>query len=59
MPAVGSPSSANPAGTVSMVNASGSQLGTSSHVSGVDARASGSGRSEYAEAMVRSFAFWL
>ena len=55
----GSPSRANRSGTVPMVNASGSQPGTSDQVRGVDTRASGVGRMEYAEATVRSLAFWL
>ena len=46
-------------GTVSTVKSAGSQSGTSSQSSGVDTRASGSGRTEYAEQVVRSFAFWL
>ena len=41
------------------VNSSGRRTRTSSQSSGVDTRASGSGRIEYAEATVRSFAFWL
>ncbi len=59
MPAHGSPTSANRAGTVSMVNASGRQSATSAQVRGVDTRASRVGRTEYAEATVRSLAFWL
>jgi hypothetical protein len=51
--------SAKRVGTVSIVNASGSHPGTSSHRSGVETRASGVGRTEYWEATVRSFAFWL
>ena len=35
------------------------QAGTSAQLSGVDTRASGVGRTEYPEATVRSFAFWL
>ena len=46
-------------GMVSMVNSSGRQSGTSSQASGAETRASGVGRTEYAEATVRSFAFWL
>ena len=46
-------------GTVSIVKASASQVGTSSQFNGVDTRASAVGRMEYAEATVRSFAFWL
>ena len=37
---------ANRSGTVSIVNAAGSQPGTSSHRSGVETRASGVGRTE-------------
>ena len=59
MPAHGSPTAAYRSGTVSMVNAAGSHPGTSSQVSGVETRASGNGRTEYADAMVRSLAFWL
>jgi len=59
MPAPGSPMAANRAGTVATVKASASQVGTSDQASGVDTRASGSGLTEYADATVRSFAFWL
>ena len=59
MPAPGSPLAANRAGTVASVNASASTSATSSHASGIETRASGSGRTEYADATVRSFAFWL
>ena len=59
MPACGSPISAKRAGTVSTVKSAGSQSGTSCQWSGVETRASGSGRTEYAEQVVRSFAFWL
>ena len=55
----GSPSRANRSGTVPIVNASGSQPGTSGQASGVDTRASRVGRTEYADATVRSLAFWL
>ena len=51
--------SSNRPGTVATVNRSGRQSGTSSHRSGVDTRASGVARTEYAEATVRSLAFWL
>ena len=44
--------------TVAETNA-GSQPDTSSQRSGIDTRASGVGRIEYAEAPVRSFAVWL
>ena len=40
------------------VNLDGSERGTSAHVSGAEARASGVGRIEYADAIVRSRAFW-
>src|SRR4029453_12445960 len=60
LPALGRPRSAGRrAGTVSIVNASASHPGTSSHRSGVETRASGVGRAEYCDATVRSFAFWL
>src|ERR1700678_2783600 len=55
MPACGSPSLANRAGTVRTVKSAGSQPGTSSQWSGVETRASGTGRTEYAEQVVRSF----
>ena len=55
----GSPVRANRSGTVAIVNDAGSQPGTSGQASGVDTRASGRGRMEYAEATVRSLAFWL
>ena len=55
----GSPIFAQRAGTVNKVKSAGLQSGTSSQVSGVETRASGSGRTEYAEHVVRSFAFWL
>ena len=57
--ACGSPSSTKRFGTVSTVNSAGSLSGTSCHSSGVETRASGSGRTEYAEHVVRSLAFWL
>ena len=59
MPAWRSPTSAKRAGIVASVKSAGSQASTSSHVSGADTRASGVGRTEYALAIVRSFAFWL
>ena len=46
-------------GIESTVKSAGSQSGTSCQCSGVDTRASGTGRTEYAEHVVRSFAFWL
>ena len=51
--------SANRSGTVATVNAAGSQSATSSQRSGVETRASGVARTEYADATVRSLAFWL
>ena len=59
MPSCGSPISAKRSSTVATVNSSGRRTRTSSQSSGVDTRASGSGRIEYADATVRSFAFWL
>ena len=59
IPAWGFPIAAKRPGTVFTVNSAGSQPGTSSQVSGVETRASGKGRTEYAEQVVRSFAFWL
>src|ERR1700691_1766166 len=59
MPACGAPSSAKRLGIESTVKSAGSQSGTSCQSRGVDTRASGSGRTEYAEHVVRSFAFWL
>jgi hypothetical protein len=59
MAACGSPISAKRFGTVSTVKSAGSQSGTSRQSSGVDTRASGNGRTEYAEQVVRSLAFWL
>ena len=59
MPACGSPISAKRFGIVSTVKSAGSQSVTSCHCSGADTRASGRGRTEYAEHVVRSFAFWL
>ena len=49
IPACGSPNSAKRFGTVSTAKSAGSQSGTSCQWSGVDTRASGSGRTEYAE----------
>ena len=54
-----SPISAKREGIVSSVKSPGSQASTSSQASGADTRASGVGRTEYAAAIVRSFAFWL
>jgi hypothetical protein len=59
MPSDASPLSAKRAGAVTSVNAAGSTSATSSHVSGIETRASGVGRTDHAEATVRSFAFWL
>src|SRR3984957_628774 len=59
MAACGSPISANRLGIVSTVKSAGSQSGTSCQYRGAETRASGSGRTEYAEHVVRSLAFWL
>jgi hypothetical protein len=59
MPSDASPRPANRAGAVTRVNAAGSTSGTSSHSSGIETRASGVGRTDHADATVRSFAFWL
>ena len=53
-PAPGSPIDASRSGTVRIVKSDGSTSGTSSQVSGVATRASGTGRTEYTEATVRS-----
>ena len=58
IPRIGSPAAAMRPGIVSTVNASGSTAATSSHWSGAETRASGVGRTEYADAIVRSRAFW-
>ena len=55
----GSPLAAKRAGMVSTVKSAGSQSVTSCQWSGAETRASGTGRTEYAEHVVRSFAFWL
>jgi hypothetical protein len=55
----GSPIAANRSGMVNRVYSAGSQAGTSSQVNGAETRTSGTGRTEYAEATVRSLAFWL
>ncbi len=44
---------------VASVKSSGWTSGSSSHVTGAETGAPGFGRSEYAEAIVRSLAFWL
>jgi hypothetical protein len=59
MPAWRSPICAKRAGIVRSVKSSGRQASSSSQVRGADTRASGLGRTEYALATVRSFAFWL
>jgi len=41
------------------VKSAGSHRSSSCHETGADTRASGFGRTEYAEATVRSLAFWL
>ena len=46
-------------GIVRTVKSAGLQSATSSQASGAETRASGSGRTEYAEHVVRSLAFWL
>ena len=46
-------------GIVFTVKSAGSQASSSAQVTGADTRASGLGRTEYAELTVRSFAFWL
>ena len=58
MPAVGSPTASIRAGIVVSVKASGSTVATSSQSTGAETRASGVGRTEYADAIVRSRAFW-
>lgn len=59
MPACTSPSSAKRAGMVVMSKSCGWATPTSSQVSGAETGACGRGRTEYAEAMVRSRAVWL
>ena len=59
IPAWASPRAANIAGTVRSVKSSGLAAKNSSHESGIETRASGVGRTEYALAVVRSRAFWL
>jgi hypothetical protein len=59
MPACRSPRAAKRAGTVSMVKSSGCTSGTSAQVMGVDTVARATPRSEYADAIVWSRAFWL
>ncbi len=59
MPALRSPRSATRAGTVARVKSAGSTSAISSQSSGIETRASRVGRTEYAEATVRSLAFWL
>src|ERR1700712_2428895 len=59
MPSHGSPMSAYRAATVAKVKDSGTQSGTSCQCSGVDTLASARERTEYADATVRSLAFWL
>ncbi len=50
---------ANRSGTEARVNAAASTVATSSQARGVETRASAVGRTEYADATVRSLAFWL
>jgi len=59
MAACGSPIFAKRSGIVNIVKSAGSLSGTSCQSRGAETRASGSGRTEYAEHVVRSFAFWL
>ena len=59
MPACRSPSLAYRAGTVAIVKSRGSTSATSSQVIGVDTVPSGLPRTEYADAIVWSRAFWL
>ena len=59
MPSCGSPSSRKRPGIVESVKSAGSEAATSSQRSGAETRTSGVGRTEYADAVVRSFAFWL
>src|SRR5438105_11559421 len=59
IPSCRSPSCANRAGMVAMVKSSISTSGSSSHRTGADTVASGLPRTEYAERIVRSRAFWL
>jgi hypothetical protein len=54
-----SPSDAKRPGMETSVKSSVSTSGSSFQVTGADTAASGRGRTEYAEAMVRSRAFWL
>ena len=54
-----SPFALNHAGIVFSVKSAGSHTSISSQVIGADTRASGRGRTENADATVRSFAFWL
>jgi hypothetical protein len=58
MPAFRSPTFFTRTGIVSIVKASGSTFATSLHRSGAEARASFVGLIEYADAIVRSRAFW-
>jgi len=59
MSADASPCSVNRRGAVTSVNAAGSQSATSFHESGIETRASDVGRTDHADATVRSLAFWL
>ncbi len=59
IPSDASPRSARRAGAVTSVKAAGSQSATSSHPSGIETRASRVGRTDQADATVRSLAFWL
>jgi len=59
IPSAASPRSAKRPVAFTSVNAAGSQSATSSQSSGIDTRASAVGRTDHAEATVRSLAFWL
>jgi hypothetical protein len=59
IPACRSPSSAKRCGIDAIVKSSVSTFGSSSHLTGAETVASGRPRTEYAERIVRSRAFWL
>src|SRR6185437_15220340 len=59
IPSCRSPSCAKRGGIVAMVKSSISTSGSSSHRTGADTVASGRPRTEYADRIVRSRAFWL
>ena len=58
IPACRSPSAAKRAGIVAIVKSSIATSGSSSHVTGADTGPVGLPLTEYAAAIVRSFAFW-